>query len=96
MLQVNGHYIAKLDPLGLDQRPTPVELDLALYGFSDKDMDREYAPSCSLSLSLPHSMLFPPLSAGRNQPGPKSSPHCHYKRTACLQLEPSLDTLRNA
>lgn len=41
VLQVNGHYIAKLDPLGLDQRPTPVELDLALYGFSDKDMDRE-------------------------------------------------------
>ena len=40
-LQVNGHYIAKLDPLGLDQRPMPVELDLALYGFSDKDMDRE-------------------------------------------------------
>ncbi|KAL3160716.1 hypothetical protein ABBQ32_010627 [Trebouxia sp. C0010 RCD-2024] len=40
--QVNGHYIAKLDPLGLDQRPTPVELDLALYGFSDKDMDREF------------------------------------------------------
>ena len=43
-MQVNGHYIAKLDPLGLDQRPMPVELDLALYGFSDKDMDREYGP----------------------------------------------------
>ena len=41
MLQVNGHYVAKLDPLGIDQRPMPVELDLALYGFSDKDMDRE-------------------------------------------------------
>ncbi len=39
--QVNGHYIAKLDPLGLDQRPMPVELDIALYGFSEKDMDRE-------------------------------------------------------
>lgn len=41
MPQVNGHYVAKLDPLGIDQRPMPVELDLALYGFSDKDMDRE-------------------------------------------------------
>lgn len=41
VLQVNGHFIAKLDPLGIDQRPMPVELDLALYGFSDKDMDRE-------------------------------------------------------
>lgn len=41
VLQVNGHYVAKLDPLGIDQRPMPVELDLALYGFSDKDMDRE-------------------------------------------------------
>lgn len=41
VLQVNGHYVAKLDPLGIDQRPMPVELDLALYGFSEKDMDRE-------------------------------------------------------
>jgi len=41
--QVNGHFMAKLDPLGLDQRPTPVELDPALYGFSDKDLDRECA-----------------------------------------------------
>ena len=39
--QVNGHFMATLDPLGLDQRPTPVELDPALYGFTDKDMDRE-------------------------------------------------------
>ena len=40
-VQVNGHFMAKLDPLGLDERPTPVELDPALYGFGDKDMDRE-------------------------------------------------------
>ena len=39
--QVNGHFMADLDPLGLDQRPMPVELDPALYGFSDKDLDRE-------------------------------------------------------
>ena len=39
--QVNGHFMAKLDPLGLDRRPTPVELDPALYGFTDKDLDRE-------------------------------------------------------
>lgn len=40
-LQVNGHFMANLDPLGLDRRPMPVELDPALYGFSDKDLDRE-------------------------------------------------------
>lgn len=40
-LQVNGHFMAQLDPLGIDVRPVPVELDPALYGFSDKDLDRE-------------------------------------------------------
>ena len=43
-LQVNGHYMAKLDPLGLDERKMPIELDPALYGFTDKDLDRECAP----------------------------------------------------
>lgn len=43
-LQVNGHYMAKLDPLGLSKPPMPVELDPALYGFSDKDLDRECDP----------------------------------------------------
>ena len=33
--------MAQLDPLGIDMRPVPVELDPALYGFSDKDLDRE-------------------------------------------------------
>jgi len=42
---VNGHFKAKLDPLGLDERPVPLELDPALYGFSDKDLDRERAPA---------------------------------------------------
>ncbi|BDA47181.1 2-oxoglutarate dehydrogenase, mitochondrial [Coccomyxa sp. Obi] len=40
--QVNGHFMADLDPLGLDKRPMPIELDPALYGFSDKDLDREF------------------------------------------------------
>ncbi|KAK9823376.1 hypothetical protein WJX72_002327 [[Myrmecia] bisecta] len=40
--QVNGHYMAKLDPLGLEKRPMPPELDPALYGFTDKDLDREF------------------------------------------------------
>ncbi|KAF7820480.1 2-oxoglutarate dehydrogenase, mitochondrial-like [Senna tora] len=40
--QVNGHMKAKLDPLGLEQRATPEELDPALYGFSEADLDREF------------------------------------------------------
>ena len=41
MVQVNGHFMAQTDPLKMDQRPRPVELDPNLYGFSDKDLDRE-------------------------------------------------------
>ena len=33
--------MAKTDPLGLDDRKLPIELDPQLYGFSDKDLDRE-------------------------------------------------------
>lgn len=40
--QVNGHFAASLDPLGLDQRPPNPELDPASYGFSEADMDREF------------------------------------------------------
>ena len=40
--QVNGHSIANLDPLGLDNRPAPIELDPALYGFTEADLDREF------------------------------------------------------
>jgi 2-oxoglutarate dehydrogenase E1 component len=40
-LQVNGHSIANLDPLGLHPQPMPLELDPDLYGFTDKDLDRE-------------------------------------------------------
>ena len=44
--------MAKLDPLGLDERSVPIELDPALYGFADKDLDRE----CDLyPLMSPHS-----------------------------------------
>ncbi|XP_031485503.1 uncharacterized protein LOC116254317 [Nymphaea colorata] len=40
--QVNGHMKAKLDPLGLEEREIPVDLDPALYGFTDADLDREF------------------------------------------------------
>jgi 2-oxoglutarate dehydrogenase E1 component len=40
--QVNGHMKAKLDPLGLDDREIPRELDPALYGFTEADLDREF------------------------------------------------------
>jgi 2-oxoglutarate dehydrogenase E1 component len=39
--QVNGHFNATLDPLGLDKRPMYPELDPANYGFSEADLDRE-------------------------------------------------------
>lgn len=39
--QVNGHFAATLDPLGLDQRAYNRELDPASYGFTEADMDRE-------------------------------------------------------
>ncbi|KAL3521051.1 hypothetical protein ACH5RR_019200 [Cinchona calisaya] len=40
--QVYGHMKAKLDPLGLEQREIPDDLDPALYGFSEADLDREF------------------------------------------------------
>ena len=40
--QVNGHMMAKLDPLGLDDRAVPEDLRLGLYGFTDADLDREF------------------------------------------------------
>ncbi|XP_077216411.1 2-oxoglutarate dehydrogenase, E1 component [Tasmannia lanceolata] len=40
--QVNGHMKAKLDPLGLEQREIPDDLDPGLYGFTDADLDREF------------------------------------------------------
>ena len=40
--QVNGHMKAKLDPLGLEERRVPDELDPALYGFTEGDLDREF------------------------------------------------------
>ncbi|KAF7008964.1 hypothetical protein CFC21_023607, partial [Triticum aestivum] len=40
--QVSGHMKAKLDPLGLEQRPVPDVLDPAFYGFSESDLDREF------------------------------------------------------
>lgn len=41
LLQVNGHFAATLDPLGLDARPKNLELDPASYGFTEADLDRE-------------------------------------------------------
>ncbi|EFJ04431.1 hypothetical protein SELMODRAFT_138697, partial [Selaginella moellendorffii] len=40
--QVNGHMKAKLDPLGLDERVPPEDLNPALYGFTEADLDREF------------------------------------------------------
>ncbi|KAI8539943.1 hypothetical protein RHMOL_Rhmol09G0222300 [Rhododendron molle] len=40
--QVYGHMKAKLDPLSLEQREIPDDLDPALYGFTEADLDREF------------------------------------------------------
>ncbi len=40
--RVRGHIIARFDPLGLP-RPQPPELDLAFYGFTEADLDREFS-----------------------------------------------------
>lgn len=40
--QVNGHMKAKLDPLGLEKRELPEDLDLRYYGFTEADLDREF------------------------------------------------------
>lgn len=40
--QVNGHMKAQLDPLGLEEREIPVDLDPGLYGFTEADLDREF------------------------------------------------------
>ncbi len=37
-----GHLIAHLDPLGMQQRPTPRVLDLEYFGLSDADLDTEF------------------------------------------------------
>ncbi|KAJ0979482.1 hypothetical protein J5N97_014956 [Dioscorea zingiberensis] len=40
--QVNGHLKAKLDPLGLEPREIPEDLDIRSYGFTEADLDREF------------------------------------------------------
>lgn len=40
--QVNGHMKARLDPLELEEREIPVDLDPGLYGFTEADLDREF------------------------------------------------------
>lgn len=52
-LQVNGHYLANLDPLGLDHRPPPIELDPALYGFTEADLDKECGPPPARARAAP-------------------------------------------
>ncbi|XP_012076079.1 2-oxoglutarate dehydrogenase, mitochondrial [Jatropha curcas] len=40
--QVNGHMKAKLDPLDLEEREIPDELDPSFHGFTEADLDREF------------------------------------------------------
>jgi 2-oxoglutarate dehydrogenase E1 component len=38
--RTRGHLAANLDPLGIETRPTPAELDPANHGFGPRDLDR--------------------------------------------------------
>jgi 2-oxoglutarate dehydrogenase E1 component len=40
--RTRGHMIAEVDPLGL-HRAVPPELDIAFYGFSESDLDRQFS-----------------------------------------------------
>jgi len=37
-----GHLVAKVDPLGLTQRPRPRVLDLGYFGLAENDLDTEF------------------------------------------------------
>src|SRR5579864_37963 len=39
--RVRGHFHAKLDPLGIQQEPSEVELDPRSYGFQEAELDRK-------------------------------------------------------
>src|SRR5579864_4984573 len=39
--RIRGHFHAKLDPLGIQQEPSEVELDPKSYGFAESDLDRK-------------------------------------------------------
>ena len=59
--------MAKLDPLGLDERTVPIELDPALYGFADKDLDRECALYPLMSFTAPNvAVVMIGMNAGGN------------------------------
>ena len=40
--QMSGHEMATLDPLGMEKKNINVALDPELYGFTEKDLDREF------------------------------------------------------
>ncbi|RLN71387.1 hypothetical protein BBJ28_00015756, partial [Nothophytophthora sp. Chile5] len=62
--QVRGHEAANLDPLGLQERPDLPELDIKMYGFSEKDLDRVVAIPKNLCVlvSVCATYLFPMCS----------------------------------
>eukprot|EP01097_Dermamoeba_algensis_P000817 TRINITY_DN1298_c0_g1_i1.p1 TRINITY_DN1298_c0_g1~~TRINITY_DN1298_c0_g1_i1.p1 ORF type:complete len:888 (-),score=236.84 TRINITY_DN1298_c0_g1_i1:229-2892(-) len=38
--QVRGHLLSKVDPLGLEEKPTPPETNIEHYGWTEADLDR--------------------------------------------------------
>lgn len=59
--QVRGHEAANLDPLGLQERPALPELDIQMYGFTEKDLDRVIAIPKNLYVQLWGVYIYFPL-----------------------------------
>ena len=52
-----GHRASQLDPLGLQQKPTPVELSLAHHGLSDADLDTVFSVGDFFAIGKPEATL---------------------------------------
>ncbi len=51
-----GHLVAKLDPLGLMQRPLPRVLDIEYFGLSSADLDTEFFTGSRVDKAVPQFM----------------------------------------
>jgi 2-oxoglutarate dehydrogenase E1 component len=77
--RVRGHLVAHLDPLDLP-RPYPEELDPEYYGFSPKDMEREF------SYEIRHSDIYQPEGTGLTHTATLHEIVEHLRVTYCRSI----------